>query len=260
MNMQAGVQIHKPGGGRDRGGPKPAWTTLERAGRSEILKPHFDSFHAHLILHLFSGERREGDLQWQIEQMRGDKAIWVMSLDICNGALGDMSKPETVAFWLRQIVSGRVIGVAGGPPCETWSAARFWAITDAKGATVRGPRPLRLRGQPWGLRTLTEEERKQVDIGNALLRCMLSFLYMCAATDIPGLMEHPAPATWQPRAASSFQLPEVRALLKHPKADLVTLDQCRFGQHARKPTCLLTVGMPGIRARRDDVQQGQVQP
>ena len=73
-----------------------------------------------IILHLFSGRRRQGDLQDQLEQAYGGMAlnVFFVSIDIMHSSGGDVSKRQNVQFWCDQIRSGRVAGAVGGPPCE----------------------------------------------------------------------------------------------------------------------------------------------
>ena len=256
VDRRAGPRMHRPGDGRGDA-PPPAWTTLEVEKQTCSSRPQHNLHTNHFVLHLFSGQRRAGDLQMQIEELCRDRAVWVLSLDVCNDEVwGDMSRPATIREWVRRIHEGQVVGVAGGPPCESWSAARFWDIRSGDGSVRRGPRPLRLRDQPWGLPCLTEAERRQVNTGNALLRAMVTMLYACAARGIPGVMEHPAPAHWQPRAASVFRTAEILRLRQHPHVELLTVDQCMFGQSARKPTCFLTVFMPALKTRLQDMENG----
>ena len=55
VDRHAGPKMYRPGGGRDRGGPAPAWVTLEAADHQRKFEPAFNVFKVHLILHLFSG-------------------------------------------------------------------------------------------------------------------------------------------------------------------------------------------------------------
>eukprot|EP00973_Karenia_brevis_P063944 8887803-Karenia_brevis.AAC.1 len=63
------------------------------------------------------------------------------------------------------IAEGLVLAVLGGPPCETWSAARNNRIDYGSS----GPRPLRAPGSLWGLMALKPRERRQLALSNALL-------------------------------------------------------------------------------------------
>jgi len=42
--------------------------------------------------------------------------------DLCKGNPAD---PNIAEFWVRTVIANKVLLTIGGPPCETWSAARF---------------------------------------------------------------------------------------------------------------------------------------
>eukprot|EP00973_Karenia_brevis_P024446 3371662-Karenia_brevis.AAC.1 len=75
----------------------------------------------------------------------------------------------------------------GGPPCETFSAARSRVLEDGR----RGPRALGTPGDIWGLRDLFARERRQVDLSNAFLRAMIRLMHVARATGVISFMEHP---------------------------------------------------------------------
>jgi hypothetical protein len=80
------------------------------------------------FIHMFSGFRRQGDLQHCVERhwVQGIHHVFCISVDFClQGSDGDLSSSQNLAFWKRQVSSGAVFGMGGGPPCETFSAARF---------------------------------------------------------------------------------------------------------------------------------------
>ena len=203
---------------------------------------------AYFVLHLFSGQRRPGDLQHELEKLQAQAPYpaFVLSLDVAvDRQRGDLSRPEFVAQWLQLARQGRVLAVMGGPPCETWSVARYRPNTPRQGTAL--PRTLRSQQRPWGLLDLTERERTQVELGNALLRTQILFLYAAAAVGFAAVMEHPARPTWNPGAPSSWLLPELQHLSGLPGVDVVQLDQCTAGAPWRKPTTLLAVNLPSLR-------------
>ena len=98
-----------------------------------------------VFLHAFSGRRRPGDLQHYLEAAFARQAegvvLHVVSMDvIIDRQWGDACRPETRDFWLRGALDGFVQGGLCGPPCETWSQARF---VEAEAEQGRQPRPLR---------------------------------------------------------------------------------------------------------------------
>ena len=74
-------------------------------------------------------------------------------------------------------------------------------------------------------------------------------LLCTAATDsfTAGIMEHPAIATWQPDAPSSWFLAELRWLRSHVRGDSLDIDQCMYDAPSRKPTTLLSINCSALR-------------
>ena len=92
-----------------------------------------------VLLHLYSGRRRAGDLEHYLEFHGQDERYMMVAVSVdvqVDARTGDISKPEVVAFWVDQIACGRVIYMHAGPPCSTWSRARF-------NRNAPGPRPVR---------------------------------------------------------------------------------------------------------------------
>ena len=84
-----------------------------------------------------------------------------------------LSLTPYLATWLvlRLLPSGLVrflrVGpyfAGGGPPCHTWSVARFAGV---------GPRVVHSADRPWGLDALELREIQQVYIGSVLLQAAL---------------------------------------------------------------------------------------
>ena len=198
------------------------------------------------LLHFFSGRRRPRDFQHWVESLRPQAPYSTLSLDVANDSInGDMSSPDNVLQWLLTLPSGETLGALGGPPCETWSGARFADIDDGDGKK-RGPRPLRSHSRPWGMAHIGAEERQQVVLGNTLMRTTLTFATLALHTGTPLVMEHPA-RHHHPDAPCIWDQPEVAAILRHPAAYLLDLDQCVFGAPARKTTTLLVIHLPQLR-------------
>ena len=83
-----------------------------------------------VFVHFFSGYRREGDLQHQIDNhvVAGRLHIFCISIDICLAkAFSDLTEPESMQWWKARLLSGQVIGIGGGPSCETCSAVAWWS-------------------------------------------------------------------------------------------------------------------------------------
>ena len=80
-----------------------------------------------VFVHFYNRYRREGDLQHLLEaQFISEEAqIYCLSIDICLAKRqSDLTDDKTKKFWIDQVCKGQVLGVGGGPSCETWSAAR----------------------------------------------------------------------------------------------------------------------------------------
>ena len=107
-----------------------------------------------VVLHAFSGRRRPGDIQFYMEKLFDRAAegvhLTVVSLDIVTDkVMGDAS--ATQDFWFHHTCTGAVAGFFAGPPCETWSVARFAQPTAPALAGRRCPRPVRSISEIWGL-------------------------------------------------------------------------------------------------------------
>ena len=62
----------------------------------------------------------------------------------------DLATPGALKWWRDRAASGQLVSVGGGPPCETYTAARYHVLEGTK-----GPRPLRSAewGANWTART-----------------------------------------------------------------------------------------------------------
>ena len=122
--------------------------------RSLSPRPHF------LVVHLFSGRRREGDVHHWLNQWAGEQNVMVtiLSMDTAvsshygNLCVESCSWQKVAALFEAGVVSG---GIAGSP-CETFSAARNQRPeADSNGVIPKWPRPLRTASRPYGLAGLT---------------------------------------------------------------------------------------------------------
>ena len=145
-------------------------------------------------------------------------------------------------MWIDLIILGVVPFTLGGPPCETWSAARFMELLDGS----RGPRPIRSQDSPWGIACLSLREQKQLEIANQLLRAMIRILVVSFSAGAAAVMEHPAIPTWLPHAPSSFLLTELSWLAQQDGVTRTLFDQCTFQAPSVKPTMLLAVHLPRV--------------
>lgn len=194
-----------------------------------------------VFVHFFSGYRREQDLHQQLEHrsIAPGLEIFVISVDLClQREQGNLVSPAAHAFWARHIRSGQVVGAGGGPPCETYSAAR---------QQDDGPRALRSEAFPWGLPSLKPREWKQVLVGTRLLHFLLSVILLLAQVGGCGFCEHPQFPTWLLKRgpASIWLHPAIRPLRLLRCIGITSFDQCFFGADATKPTTVPTSsGLP----------------
>ena len=207
-----------------------------------------------VIFHAFSGDSRSKDLKWWLKELSKfkDFRLIVITADLATDKRWDLAKPETFSRLMAMAEEGFIDVVIGGPPCSTWSRARFIKLPDGY-----GPRPLRHRGKyAWGLPNLSPHEQRRVQEANILL---IHFLALCEAVSSRGgahLLEHPADPGRYPYP-SIFDTELVQQVEDRTSAIRTLLDQCAVGGIAQKPTCLsgtlenmleLSAKCPGVSA------------
>ena len=207
-----------------------------------------------VIVHFFSGFRREGDIHDIIGQrvaISGEH-IFTLSVDLCmKRQHADLAKPGALPWWQARAASGQIVCAGGGPPCDTYTAARYHALEDGT-----GPRPLRSASDPTGLPGLSRREQLQVWIGDCLLRFLIDLLSILAAMGMAGFLEHPQYPTWcrHLSPASIWTMDAIRLLKGLQCFAVVSFDQCTCGALGKKPTTLLLLRLPQVRSRL--LQQG----
>ena len=197
-----------------------------------------------IILHLFSGRRRGGDVQFYFYLDRMAAAddpfvLHVISIDIViNREYGDVTRASACEFWLDAIGSGYIIAMFAGLPCESWSRARAVSVDEDKeftGMARRGPRIIRDIDQLWGLECVTLRELQRLFVGNALLGLAMI-----------GMIEHPADPSDDPEAAAIWRLPLVKVLIAMPNITLIRFAQglwCKNAQaHQSVSSCAVLAG------------------
>ena len=198
------------------------------------------------IVHLYSGRRRDGDFQHYMQEFLTEgpaellQSVLVISIDTAIHEQMNVHDKVLWNFLLSAARQGQILAVLMGPPCETWSSARFEEQTDEQGQPVKGPRPLRVMPDScWGLKLLTFRELLQVSVGNSLL---LKGLQLCACVAVHGgavALEHPAPP-YQADRPSIWRTAIIK-LLSGPQMPFrqYTFQQWRHGAAGVKPTTLL---------------------
>ena len=200
------------------------------------------SITSRVFVHFFSGYRRVGDLQHQIErhEIREHLHVFCISIDICLAKeFSDLTEDKNLRWWKDRILSGQLLGIGGGPSCETWSAARLLS---------GGPDPVRDFGHPWGLPARSTKEHHQLMIGAKLVQFLLQLLVVAAARGLMGFLEHPAFPSWAAGQApcSIWSIEVMLALGKLRCFQVATFDQCLWGCKARKPTTFLLLRMQSL--------------
>lgn len=185
-----------------------------------------------VVVHMFAGERRKGDIQECLEQLMGESShqLLMLSVDLAMDARWDFTNPSTYHSMMQLAREGLIDIWLGGPPCSTVARSRHVYIRN-------GPRPLRFRWCLWGRSDLRWAEQQRVDEAN---RLWINFWSMADEVCSHGgayLMEHPADPGMEPYP-SIWILPEVLALERRANADRAILHQCAFGGIAPKLTCL----------------------
>eukprot|EP00438_Fugacium_kawagutii_P022544 Skav206054 [mRNA] locus=scaffold587:310380:319699:- [translate_table: standard] len=232
--------IMQSAGGPVLAGGRMATHSLSR----EYARCHFKFF---VVVHFFSGYRRDQDIHEVIDQQAVAAGVQVLTLsvDICmqrHAAAADLAKHSSSSWWLERVRSGQVVAAGGGPPCETFTAARY---------AEDGPRPVRSAAYPYGLPNLTAKEWKQVKVGTALVHFLLELLLELAWRGGCGWCEHPQWPVWLAKRcpASIWALKAVRLLKQFNCTNFVSFDQCVVGAVGLKPTTLLLVRLPAVRDR-----------
>ena len=93
-----------------------------------------------VVVHMFAGERRKGDIQECLEQLMGESShqLLMLSVDLAMDARWDFTNPSTYHSMMQLAREGLIDIWLGGPPCSTVARSRHVYIRN-------GPRPLRFR-------------------------------------------------------------------------------------------------------------------
>lgn len=152
-----------------------------------------------------------------------------------------MATGRSRTFWTDKIKNGAICGVGGGPPCETYTAARLLA---------GGPPPVRSFDEPNGLPSNSARQWRQTQLGTILMQFLIEMTFWCAVTGGCSFLEHPAFPVWacDQRPASTWASPAMRWMKKLHCTSFVTFDQCIFHCPGLKPTTLMLVRLPWLRA------------
>eukprot|EP00438_Fugacium_kawagutii_P024169 Skav230770 [mRNA] locus=scaffold1473:53099:63334:- [translate_table: standard] len=212
-----------------------------------------------LLLHLFSGRRRAGDFHAHVRawSTRQSFRVFILSLDTAVSVhFGNLALHSCNWQMVHSLYShGQVCGTLSGPPCETFSEARFNNLAEPQAVQLDGsvlparhvgPRPLRSADRPFGLDFLTLKELAQLQVGSEF--CLQTLLALGFHLAFGGLFtcEHPAAPRDQERP-TMWRMAITQCLLQHPNVTLDFFEQFRWGATAVKPTHLLHGNIPRFR-------------
>ena len=183
-----------------------------------------------VVVHMFAGERREGDVQQFLEERMeaAGMQLLMLSVDLAEDPLWDFRNPNTFQAMMELAEEGLIDVWFGGPPCSTVARSRHVKL-------VNGPRPLRFRWALWGRADLRTFERDRVQEANDL---WVNFWAMCEAVSMRGggyLMEHPADPGQEPYP-SMWLIPELVEMEKRIGGRRAHFHQCPFGGISPKLT------------------------
>eukprot|EP00438_Fugacium_kawagutii_P004994 Skav215291 [mRNA] locus=scaffold2522:218059:220614:- [translate_table: standard] len=193
---------------------------------------------------LYSGHRRPGDLAswlwWNSELVPINVDL---AVDAVYGNVFDS------ALWISLIKARKVAVAHAGPPCETFTYARW--LPPPPGSLY--PRPLRDDWAPWGRLARTVKEIAQFCVGNALMTRGLYLLLLVYLHGGAFTLEHPAPRTHEPTPSSPmpwciWDSAFIKQLMLAGDINLLTFMQGPLGRPYPKPTCLLHARLPGLAA------------
>eukprot|EP00438_Fugacium_kawagutii_P022429 Skav232856 [mRNA] locus=scaffold2451:21985:25866:+ [translate_table: standard] len=193
-----------------------------------------------IVLHMFSGRRRRLDFHDWVQHMYGDCTpyLCIVSLDLAIDDAMDIYQMKVWQSVLAAAASGAIRALLVGPPCESWSSARYHQLEDGK-----GPRPVRDSARPWGKALLGYKELQQGRIGSSLL---LHALHVWCLVAIHG-GRHPA---WsgEPTHASIWRTSLLHLIVEvYGLGRTYTFPQFLLGAGGCKPTTLLyqNFNLPG---------------
>ena len=191
------------------------------------------------FLVFFAGHRRSGDLVCHLE-WKGEILPIPIDLTI-DKVWGDARRG---GLWEALIRSGKVLGAHMGPPCETFSDARWLDIPSAKLKTC--PRPLRDALYGWGLGQRSLKELKQVNIGNYLLWLAFTYLILIDLYGGCASLEHPKGIAPERNRFSVWVSSLVRRLTRSNAWTVTSFLQGPLGVAYAKPTRLLHLRLPEL--------------
>ena len=213
----------------------------------------------YLVLHLFNGQRKHGDLQHWLEHFTVDQPfrLLTLSLDVAIDPVhGNLADADTLSFWCTLLREHFVHSLVASPPHSTWAVARHreQAALGEDGEPLFQVRPIRSAMSPFGLWSLTDSEEKYLFSESESLRAAFSAAATQVASGHTGIIAHPSVPDLS-ECASIWKLPYTKALLAFPAVKRLYVEQGQFGQVSRKGTHLLSIALPDLESSFQQLAQ-----
>ena len=210
---------------------------------------------AKYVLHLFSGRRREADIQYWIEELarQTNQSVICLSFDLAIDEKCDLLDTSAQS-WLRQMIkAGRILALIAGPP---WSRARGVCLKDESSASQ--PRVLRSSQEPWGMIGLSQREHTQCIVGSRLLQFTIILVLDCIRAATGCLLERPDEPEDDASLASIWRLKVLRAMLALLPMRKLRVWQGQFGAKSPKPTALMVHGLRTLEERLEQQRSSEM--
>ena len=191
------------------------------------------------FLIFFAGHRRAGDMATWIA--RETNLIPIPIDTAIHEHFGNVFRSD---LWIQLIRARKVAGGHAGPPCETFSLAR-WNVLESE-SQKRQPRPLRDATHPWGLPYRNLKEVFQTMVGTTLYARVLTILLLIHCHHGCFTLEHPAGPSHDEkhRKWSIWQSAFALRALRDPQIARIQFLQGPLGRPFAKPTGLLVSRLP----------------
>lgn len=200
---------------------------------SKVRSLRMEEVRTFVVLLLFAGERRPGDIHECIEKQAlfHGLSVFVTSAELATDSRWDLADPTTFSQ-LLEMAEAHIDATGGGPPCSTVSRARF-------NRRVAGPRPVRFRKCFWGRSGFSNWERSRVTEANQLYINKMALDEKVSSRGSSHWTEHPLDPGCEPYP-SLWNTPEMKELESRTKAVRLDFHQCVFGAPVPKATTIST--------------------
>ena len=192
---------------------------------------------ARYVLIFFAGHRRQDDIADFLHR-QGD----LVPLSIDTAVSQEHGNVYDNAKWITLIRSKLVVAAHAGPPCETFTMARW-----IKTGLPNEPKPVRTKSHPWGLPELSLKELIQCVNGSSLYLQALSLLILVHMFGGAVTLEHPRGPTQEESLGWTIWMSAcMRLFLLDKTTGTTTFLQGPLGRCFSKPTRFLTGHLPGF--------------